>query len=587
MLRIFRKNAQARLVKQLLGFQWFGNLRIGAKLTLGFVMVAVIAGVIGLVGTLNIYRIDSAGQQVYQENIAVLGPLHKVSAQLLKVRINTAYHVLETGDKFRYEHAIEAARLNINQELADFKKDNKKIGKQLKSLTNAFSLYWQEEAAVLELSDQNNIIEATTRMNQNLNSLANLIDSIMDGLFTASDNDAKDKTAANHGAATRTIAFMLGMVLIGIMAALGLGLVISRMIAKPMQRLTAAAEQMAAGDLNVTIAAVKAKDETSILSNSFGKMVGSLRKLVKGINEDSDTLALASRELKNASIDTGKSAVEVAKTMEELARASSEQAGQNNEAVNSINALAELVRQVSSEVSNIAAESQNVSEYAKLGEKATQDVAGEIIKIYNMTQDVTRVIAELDQTAAEISSITEIIQNVAEQTALLALNASIEAARAGEHGRGFAVVAAETGKLAEQTKHAAQLINSGITRINERSGQVVQSMDHGMAVVESGKSLAVNATVTFGNIFDQLDNILQRIDRVAVSAQNMAARNEGMIGIVTNIAALSEESMASTQEVSAVTEEQSAAVEQVNTMAENLAVISGRLQQSVAQFKTG
>jgi methyl-accepting chemotaxis protein len=584
-LNFNQKLLQARWAGKLFGLQWFGNLKIGLKLTLGFMVVAMIAGIIGLVGTLNIYGISRAGHEVYEENVAVLGPLHRVSYQLLKLRMNTVYHVMEANDKFRYEFQIQAAQAAIKKELAGLKESDSTVTEQINNLKGAFTTYWKEEAIVLKLSKGNKTQEALGRMNTTLKSLATMIDSIIDGLFSTSDTDAKSKTEANYSAANQTILFMLVLVIVGLAVALGLGFIISGLISSPMRQLTIAAEQLASGTLDVSITPVNAKDETAILNNSFIKMANSLRELVSRINDDSRALNIASQELKNASNDTGKSASEVAKTMEELARASSEQSGQTNEAVSSINVVAELVRQVSNEVGNIASKSENVAQSAKLGQKATKDVAAEIVKIYNMTKDVRKVIEELDHSSVEISSIIGVIQNIAEQTTLLALNAAIEAARAGEHGRGFGVVAAETGKLAEQTKQAAQMISELIGKMGQRSKHVVQSMDNGMKVVESGKNLAAGATVTFEDIFNQLDHILKRIDWVAGSAQKMAGRNEEMIGIISNIAALSEESMASTEEVSAAAEEQSASVEQVNALAENLADISDKLQQSVLQFK--
>jgi methyl-accepting chemotaxis protein len=581
--RVLDKNSVNR-IGMLLGFKWWVNLKIGVKLTLGFTVVAMIAGVIGLVGTLNIYRISRAGQTVYRENITVLGPLHRISTQLLKVRNNTVYHVLEPADKFRYELQIKTARSTINRELAGLKNGNRMVAEQISSLKKAFASYWKEEAAVLRLSNQSNTAEATGRMNGKLNSLSSMIESIIDGLFTSSDSEVETKTESNYAAANRTILFVLGMAVVGIVTALTLGIILSRSISKPLNRLTTAAQQLATGNLTVTVTPVNAHDETAILTNAFVKMADSLRKLVKGMNEDSNTLNLASQELKNASTETGKSAHEVAKTMEDLARAASEQASQTNEAVESINVVAELVRHVSNEVGNIATESKKVAQSARLGQEGTQDVASEMAKIYDMTKEVTRVIEELDHSAVEISSFTTVIQNIAEQTTLLALNAAIEAARAGEHGIGFGVVAAETGKLADQTKQAVQMIESLINKMSRRSRQVVQTMANGMKVVESGKTLTGKATTTFENIFDQLNHILQQIDRVAVSAEKMADRNEGMIGIITNIAALSQESTASTEEVSAATEEQSASVEQVNTLAQNLAKLSDKLQQSIAQF---
>jgi methyl-accepting chemotaxis protein len=569
-------------------FHWFTNLKIGAKLTLGFVTVAIIAGIIGLVGTFNIYRISRAGQDVYQTNIAVLGPLHKISTELLKLRSNTVYHVL-ANDKFRYEFAIKSAQTNIEKELTDLKKNchNKTLTEQLTSLAGAFKAYWSEEASVIKLSNENKTDEATTLMNQKLNSLASMIDSIIDSLFTTSDSEAKISTTANHTAATRTISFMLAMVVIGIIASLGLGNIISRVIGKPLQQLTVAAEQLAAGDLSLSVATINANDETAILTNAFAKMAGSLRKLAGRINEDSNTLFLASRDLKNTANETGKSSQEVATTIGELARAAAEQAEQTNEAVTKLDVLAGLVRKVSAEVENISAESESVAQSAILGQKATTDVAEEIVKIYELTKDVTGVIDELEKTSREITSITALIQSIAEQTTLLALNAAIEAARAGEHGRGFGVVAQETGKLAEQSKQAAQLIGHLLGKMGQRTQQAVQSMATGMNVVTAGKNRATEATSTFEQIFKKLGNILKRIDAVAFSAKQMAESNEGMIVVMSNIAGVSEQSMASAQEISAAAEEQSAAVEEVYALAENLAGLSSQLQQSAAKFKIG
>jgi methyl-accepting chemotaxis protein len=265
-------------VKWLFGVEWFRNLKIGVKLTLGFAVVAIIAGVIGMVGAYNIDRISRAVHELYQTDVAVLGPLHKVSYQLLKLRLNTVLHVLEPKDKFRYEHQVKTMQQSIDNDLTNLKKANSTVVDQLNSLENAFAAYWKEEAGVLQLSNENKSEEAIAQMNQKLNSLASMIDSIIDSLFTTSDSNAKTVTEANYTQARQTIWLMLIIAGIGIIVAFGLGIVISRIISKPMKQLTAAAEQLATGDVNVNIAAVTAKDETAILTNAFVNMVASIRE---------------------------------------------------------------------------------------------------------------------------------------------------------------------------------------------------------------------------------------------------------------------------------------------------------------------
>ena len=138
MKRNFGPTFKGNLLKRLFGFRWFQDLKIGAKLTLGFVIVAIIAGVVGLVGAINIYRISRAGHEVYQMDTSVLGPLHRISAQLFIMRINTAYHVMESKDKFRYEYAIKTAQQTIDQELTKLQKGDHKMGEQLTNLAGTF-----------------------------------------------------------------------------------------------------------------------------------------------------------------------------------------------------------------------------------------------------------------------------------------------------------------------------------------------------------------------------------------------------------------------------------------------------------------
>jgi methyl-accepting chemotaxis protein len=274
---------QLPLVKRIFRVRWLQNLKIGPKLILGFAIIAIVAGGIGLVGASNIYRISRAGQVVYQENISVLGPLYRVSTSLLKVRSNTVYHLLAKQDKFRYEYAIESAKHTINNDLAVLQKSNSNMKEQLNSLENAFATYWKNEAAVLKLSNQNRIEEANEEMNKNLNSLASLIESIINNLFSSNSTDAETQTAANYQAANQTILVMLAMALIALGVALSLGLAIARSISKPMKLLTTAAEQLAVGDVSAAIATVDAKDETAVLTNAFAKMVDSIREQAEAV----------------------------------------------------------------------------------------------------------------------------------------------------------------------------------------------------------------------------------------------------------------------------------------------------------------
>jgi methyl-accepting chemotaxis protein len=396
----------------------------------------------------------------------------------------------------------------------------------------------------------------------------------------ASDTMNESRSTLGH-----SITISLLILVVSILLGGGLGLVITSSVARPLNVMMEAANALAAGDLTLKDIKVEGCYEASEAVRRLNNAVTNLRDLVSGINEQATILFRSSRELNEAATDSGKASNEVARAMEELTRAATEQTNQINQAVNTVNQLAELVRTVSLETEKIAAASQQMAGFARTGQDVSAKVATEINELYTSTKEVSDVITELNKSSEEITKFTSVIRGIAEQTTLLALNAAIEAARAGIHGKGFSVVAEETGKLAEQSKEAAKLIDNLVTQMRTRSGHAVQAMQKGIAKVEEGRILSEEAKVTFGDIFRLLENIHYQIDSVAASAKEMALKNEGMITAVSTIATISEESLASTEQVSATAQQQSATTEEVTALAENLTSVADKLKEAVTAFE--
>ena len=474
-----------------------------------------------------------------------------------------------------------------------------------KSEKDTLSYYGLGEVLVrirnLELIDQNALdimdagfVDLKSILEQPINSsnyheLLPLIDSMMLSLNILDDSARNFGLQTLSMGTTYTVSSRQNTYIIMLISgfiALSFGLAIAGSISHPLKKIEKAAQDLAVGNLVNEISA-KGCAEVSGMANALNKAIKGLRDLVTEITAQANVLFRASGELRTASIETGQSANQVALTMEDLAQASADQANQSNQAVGAINQLAELVRNVSTEISNIAASSQQIIGSAQMGQKATNDVANTFNGLYHSTQEVGEVINILKDTSSQISEITSLIGGIAEQTTLLALNASIEAARAGEHGKGFSVVAKETGKLAEQSKQAADTINDLIMEMRQKTEHAVAVIQSGIERAESGKSLVNETNVTFGEIFNTLITNLAQIDKVAETAKLMAVNNESMINVITSVAAISQQTMAGAEEVSATTQEQSASVEQVSALADNLSQVAGELQKAVAVFNTG
>jgi methyl-accepting chemotaxis protein len=608
--RLLGKISQTRWAKWVFGAQWFRNLKIGAKLTVGFTIVAIIAGLIGLVGALNIYRISSAGHELYRTDIMVLGPLHKISANLLKLRINTVFHVMESKDKFRYEYAIKNAQTSIDSDIANLKKSNKKVAEQLESLQNAFKSYWKEEKKVIELSNENQTVEATEYMNRNLNSLATMIDSIIDSLFTSSDTEAKTKTDSNYKAATQTIWLMITLALVGIGLALGLGIVIARLIGKPMKQLTVAAEQLATGDVNVTIAAVASKDETAVLTNAFAKMVDSIReqaeivaKIAAGdlsvavnVKSEQDLLAksllVEIETLQKLIVETGKLTAAASQGQLDVRGDAAAFAGEYRNLINGFNQTLDVITAPLAEAGTVLGR-MAVNDYtvAMAGDYQglLKEFAGQINRVQQHLLSVQDLFSRLahgdisrldeyraqgkqsenDQLVPAAITMMEALQNLIAETGKVA-----EAAAQGQ-----LTVRGDTGKLVGKYQEIVvsfnnvldqmvQPIAEALTVLEEMAeGNLDRTMDGAYQGEYARLQEAIDGTVQSFNLI--LGEINQAADQVAVASRELSQGSEAVSQGATAQAATIQELSASVASIADRIKQNAVQANQTSQLSEN------------------
>lgn len=561
-------NWLGHLDKKVNAYLKFTKIRIFYQILIVTAVMVIFLVVQGYKSVVIIDQMLQSTQNVFDQGSRNIDQLSILISQTELIRSNYL-EGLRGGSLLDFRTAVEklGSALNNIQDIQALD------AKTVKSITEKYQVI---QGLVYQPASEENYLQIRSQ----LDNIKKELQQLHDEVWNANVNMMLDNNKYSDQSKQMAIVILV----ISIFIAVILSFFIAISVSRPLKTMVLTTKAVGDGELSKNVN-INGCPEIIGMAEGLNHAILGLRKLVTEVLEQAEHLSTASQELKQASSETGLSASQVAVTMEQLAKASTEQTKQIDEAVGTIQILSELVKKVSLDTEIVAATSQRLADSAKDGQRVTEDVVATITDIYDSTQAIANYIRGLNNNSEKISEIASMMEGIAEQTTLLALNASIEAARAGEQGKGFGVVARETGKLAEQSKQASRIVSDLIYQMREDINQAVEATRDGFQKAETGKNLAFKATTTFEEMFKILMENLTQINTVAGSVVQMAKSNDEAINAISMIAAISEENMASTEEVSATTEEQSASVEEVTALAENLSEIANGLRETVGIFK--
>ncbi len=312
---------------------------------------------------------------------------------------------------------------------------------------------------------------------------------------------------------------------------------------------------LAEGDL--TVRATVTEDITGAIADSINFAVEALRSLVQTINETAVQVAAAAQETQATAMH--------------LAEAAEHQAQQITSASAAINEIAVSIDEVSKNSAESADVAQRSVQIAAKGAEVVRQTIQGMDNIRDQIQETSKRIKRLGESSQEIGSIVELINDIAEQTNILALNAAIQAASAGEAGRGFAVVADEVQRLAERSANATKRIETLVQTIQADTNEAVSSMEQTTSEVVAGARLAEDAGLALGEIETVSNDLADLIQNISEAARQQSAA-------ATNISA----TMNVIQEITSQT---SVGASQTAESIGNLAQLADDLRRSVADFK--
>ena len=311
------------------------------------------------------------------------------------------------------------------------------------------------------------------------------------------------------------------------------------------------------GDLTVRIKAAH-KDELHDLAENFNRFIANVQQIVQGVKEAADDVASGNNQL--------------AATMEELATTFNSQAEQISSIVSDMQTISQSSNESSTNLSEVLDIMHESAEQTNHGQEQLAVVKSSIMEIHEKSDNLSRTIDELSESSKQIDEILVVINDIASQTNLLALNAAIEAARAGEAGRGFAVVADEVRKLAERTTKATSEIETIITTLQHESEKASNEMKASGEAVAHGVEVIEETSKSFEHVVSGVDRAVNNTNHVVmgVSEQNC----------------LIQDIDDKTQIVASGVEESNSAVSEVVITVSHLQERAEQLKNIVKQFKS-
>ncbi len=536
------------------------DVGIGKRLGLSFGIFVGIIAVLVVTGVLGATLMNNRFTHFARVDMAKIGCAVTIRQSITEI-VKDVLSVIAVTDPAAKQDAlakIDAARTKYREAVGELEKieDQPEGRRLLTSIEEALASGKETNNQAIDLGKAGKTEEAVTLyMGKATPGIEKAVEQCEE-LYKFYEKGVDASLGNVRGSYRGTLAVLIVMGLLSVALAIIMTARLSSGIVTQIGRGVAVARMLAQGKLNFNVV-VDRKDEFGEEATAIRVFVEKWRELIGDVKKASNSVAAAGAQLTGSAGQLSQGANEQAEKSRQVAAASEE--------------MSQTVEDIARSAASIALSAAAASSTAKSGGETVGEAVREVREIAATVSESTRHITSLAELSQKIGDIIAIINEIADQTNLLALNAAIEAARAGEHGRGFAVVADEVRKLAERTTSATSEVSGIILEIQGKVTSAVSSIDRVSAKVDRGVDLSSKAGEELGNIVTTVEDLQQMVQQIATAIEEMSATSEEINKDIESISGISGDTSKSSNEVLAASKE--------------LSGLGERLQHAAGQFE--
>lgn len=567
------------------------KVSIKMKLILGFLIITLLVGAVGTLGTLAMRQVNNNGKKISDSKLASVDKVTYIRHNILTVRVNVV-SILDESQKTRIQDylgdigGLVALNDKLLKELEAIPNKTKEEEELFKDkILPELTKYRATRDKVIEAVKANNYAEARRLYDFELLGQSTLLENALTKMIQANLNESERLKTENNSIYSSSLYFMLIIIVLGVVVAVGVGTYLATHIDRRLKKVIKFVKEFGDGDLTQSFQ-ITTNDEIGMLESSINKAMENMRNLIKEINSGAQEVSSTSEEL-SATLE------EVSAKMEFVNEATSE-------IVRGTEEVSSSTEEISASMQEIGATTLELANKAQEGYKSSKEIQNRAINVKNngvgsrenskiIYKDKFHKVKEAIQdgkVVEEITVMTESIGAIAEQTNLLALNAAIEAARAGEHGRGFAVVAEEVRRLAEQSSETVASIQKVVSQVRNAFHKLSSSAEETLEYIDKNVMKDYETLVQTGEQYEEDAKFLYNMaQEIAVSTDEMSNTIDQINLAIQNVTGTTEEAASSSEGIMGGVSESTVAIEEIAKAAQSQAQLAEKLSELVQEFR--